>query len=326
MQHFIGMLPLLDAALRNRATTSGQLAGITSIPQDQVERQLAELEQLGFVSIAAGQISYRRPDSAATRLSEQLIEQLTPQVQNALAQAGTALGTIPALLQAWDEGSTHEHRLQVDILHGPWAPADMWKLQFARRVPTKSDVCMPSTAALFAPQLEHQAAFWETRNGAKIDVRLLMSVADATHPLGQARIQGELDAGVRIRMHPNPPSFFWVTDDDTIGLPLIWGEAWPTSVLAIQSPALAAAFSLIYETAWNEAEAVGGEQMRPSDRVWDPMLRLMNQGLTMDAASGALGLASRTGRRRVADAMAHYRVSSQFSLGAAWADERGKST
>lgn len=314
------LIPLLDAALRGRVDSAAALAEISSTPLAIVERQLIELERLGFVSIANGSISYRRPDAAASLLSEQIFTALTPQITDTIASAQATLAVIPSLLQAWDEGSNNEHRMQVDVLHGPWAPADMWRLQFSRRVPQKSDVCMPSTAALFAPQLEYQSSFWASRTDQPVDVRLLMSVADATHPAGRERIQGELDSGVQIRMHPNPPSFFWITDDDTIGIPLTWGEAWPTSVIAIQSPSLGAAFSSMYERLWNAAVPVNPHPAAEGhgDQPWDAMLRLMNQGVTMDAASYALGIAPRTGRRRVADAMSHFNATSHFSLGVAW--------
>ncbi len=313
------LLPLLDSALRSRVNTAAGLSELTGRPLGEIDPQLRELERLGFVSIAADEISYRRPDAAAAALSEKLITDLTPQITAILARSQAALGSIPGLLQAWDEGALGKHRLQVDVLHGPWAPADMWRLQFSRRVPKTTAVCMPSTVALFAVQQEYQASFWASRSDQEVDVRLLMSVADATHPAGRERVQGELDSGVQIRMHPNPPSFFWITDNDTVGLPLVWGEAWPTSVIAIQSPALAACLQWIYDRIWTEAIPVDPTLLSSEGAPWDGILRLMNSGLTMDAAAHALGIAPRTARRRVSDAMTHYRATSQFSLGAAWA-------
>ncbi len=113
-----------------------------------------------------------------------------------------------------------------------------------------------------------------------------------------------------------------MTDNDTVGLPLTWGEAWPTSVIAIQSPALGAALQWIYDRIWDEAVPVDPGVLSPDGPPWDGILRLMNHGLTMDAAAHALGIAPRTARRRVADAMSHYRATSQFSLGAAWANQQ----
>jgi hypothetical protein len=49
----------------------------------------------------------------------------------------------------------------------------------------------------------------------------------------------------------------------------------------------------------------------------------MAQGATLEAASQALGISSRTGRRRIEAAMEHYGVSGQLALGAAWEREQG---
>lgn len=316
-----GLIPLLDTALRSRPASPGTLAQQLGESEASVRESLRRLERLGFVSITNDVITYRRPEAAAAGLTERVLSDVQLHVGTALADAQGALGAVPGLVQAWAEGTSAAPNLQVDVAHGPWAPADMWRLQFTRRVPVITDVCMPDTSALFSPQSEYQASFWAARAGHKVDVRLLMSLADATNPDGHDRVQGELESGVQIRMHPNPPSFFWITDHDTVGLPLTWGEAWPTSVVAIQSPTLAAVLTWVYDRVWAEAisieslmqMAAGGDS-----QPWDGMLRLMNQGMTMDAASAALGIAPRTGRRRVADAMAQFGVTSHFSLGAAW--------
>jgi len=321
------LLPLLDVALRNRAGTPRDLAYLAGLDESDVARPgSTRSTELGFLSVTNDTVTYRRPDSAVAGYTEALVDRLATDVDASLRRAQSALGLIPGLLQAWMEGTTESHSLHVDMLHGPWAPADMWRLQFSRRIPEVSNVCMPSTAALFAPQQEYQAGFWADRAGSRIDVRLIMSVADATHPLARERIQLELDAGVRIRMHPAPPSFFWITDDDTIGIPLSWGEAWPTTVIGIQSPSLAAVLGWVYERLWTEAVEVDVDAGAGADQPWDPMLRLMNQGYTMEAASAALGLAPRTGRRRVADAMAHFGTSSHFSLGVAWGAAQSSSS
>lgn len=331
LQHLPQLIPLLDTALRSRPGSPAALAELTGQSETQIADALRGLEQLGFVSVMGDVITYRRPEAAAAGLTETVLGQVQQQVEQALGGAQRALGSVPGLVQAWAEGTSAAPNLQVDVAHGPWAPADMWRLQFTRRVPETTDVCMPDTSALFSPQSEYQASFWAARAGRRVDVRLLMSLSDATDPAGYGRVRGELESGVRIRMHPDPPSFFWIADRDTVGLPLNWGEAWPTSVIAIQSPTLAAVLTWVYERVWAEAVPVESlMSMTAGDSVgtgvgtgndgqpWDGMLRLMNLGLTMDAAAASLGIAPRTGRRRVAYAMAHFGVSSQFALGAAW--------
>lgn len=310
---FPQLIEHLTAALRTRASSPQELSAFLDQDLESTRAQIKLLEDLGFLSLTNDVITYRRPDVAVANVTAHVLNSFAAQTQATLQEANRVLESLPGLSQAWNAGSTDEHSLHIDVVHGPWAPADMWRLQFTRRVPEVTDVCMPDTSALFSVQQEYQASFWEGRAGSPIKVRLLMSVADATNAAGLERIQGELAAGVEIRMHPNPPSFFWITDHDTIGIPLEWGQTWPSSVLAIQSPALAAVMTWIYERVWQEAVPV-----LEAGNAWDGMLRLMSQGTTMESAANSLGLTHRTGRRRVADAMAHYGATSHFSLGIAW--------
>ncbi|PTR24153.1 hypothetical protein C8K36_108166 [Rhodococcus sp. OK519] len=308
---------LLKTAMSSRADNITELAELTGHTHQDTETDVAHLETLGFLSITNGTITYRRPDVTVADLSRNILTGLARDLDDTVARTEGVLGTLPGLLQAWAQGNSDEQSLAIDVLHGPWAPADMWRLQLSRIVPSVSDVCMPDTSALFTVQPEYQASFWAQRAGQKIDVRLIMSITDATNPASRERVRGELDAGVQIRMHPKAPSFFWITDHDTVGIPLEWGQSWPTSIMAIQSPALAAILTWIYDRVWDEAVPVNGQE-----HPWESMLELMSAGMTMDSASHALGLTARTGRRRVADAMDHYGASSQFSLAAAWAGRR----
>ena len=84
-----------------------------------------------------------------------------------------------------------------------------------------------------------------------------------------------------------------------------------------QMPALALLVDWVFERLWTEAVELGG-----AEHPWDSILELMDSGMTMEAASGALGIAPRTGRRRIADAMQHYGASSLFALGGAWSSHR----
>ncbi|MEO8907856.1 MAG: hypothetical protein ABI310_07225, partial [Microbacteriaceae bacterium] len=118
-----------------------------------------------------------------------------------------------------------------------------------------------------------------------------------------------------IRMHSQLPSWFWIHDDHTVALPLKWGEAWPTSVMALHSEPVAAVLRALFERLWLEAVPAFG-----AAHNWTPLLRLMRNGATLDAASRWLGIAPRTGRRRIAAAMQYYGTQTLFGLGAAWGE------
>lgn len=304
---------LLNTALRTRVASVDELVALTDADPEATREAVGQLQRLGFLSVTSGVITYRRPDVTVSGVSRRLLMTVSEHLDETIANAQDVLQALPGLIQAWNLGNSGEHALPIDVLHGPWAPAEMWTLHFARSTPAHCDLCMPETSLLF-DRPRDAASLWAARVGDGLSIRLLLSVADATNPAARARLQAELDAGVEVRMHPHPPSLFWVSDGDTVGIPLEWGQGWPTSVMAVQSPALAAVLAWLFERLWGEALPVGGT----GPRSWEPMLRLMSRGLTMEAAAHALGLTPRTGRRRVAEAMAHFGVTSHFSLGAAW--------
>lgn len=301
---------LLASALRHPVDSVSELASRLRIPEAPLRQHLDRLEEEGFLTVVHDVITYRRPDAAVARLTAKAVTDAATQLLETESQTKALLESLPGLLHAWQEGTADDHTLRADVIHGPSAASEIWRL---RALPSTVDVCMPDASAGFQAAVEDEFAFWTQRRGERVAVRLLLSVADATHPAAQERIQSEANAGVELRMHPNLPSYFWVTDSDSVGLPLEWGQGWPTSVVAVTSPVIAAALSWVYERLWSESVPVSGEK-----QPWEGMLQLMSRGLTVEAAATTLGLTGRTGRRRVSEAMKHYGVRSQFSLGAAW--------
>jgi len=72
--------------------------------------------------------------------------------------------------------------------------------------------------------------------------------------------------------------------------------------------------SAYFATLWEAATP-----SRPTAEPWVPLLTLMRRGITLETASRLVGVNPRTGRRRIAQAMEHYGVSTLFALGVAWA-------
>ncbi|PTR21195.1 hypothetical protein C8K36_11625 [Rhodococcus sp. OK519] len=312
----------LDIALRRRIETIAELAEATGRSVEATEQEVSRLSELGFLSLADGVITYRRPDATIADVTHQILTGLSHDLDSSIAKTQGILRTLPKLLQAWQHGNTDAHDLPIDVMHGPFAAPDMYRLQAARAKPRASYSCLPDTRPLFEVlRAANYGSYWEDNAAPGHDIRMIVSAADANSELGRSQITYEIDAGSQVRMHPNPPSFFWILDQTSVGIPFTWGEAWPSSVMSIQSPTLAATMTWIYERIWEEAVPVTGHN-HSWENPWDPILRLMNSGMTMESASTALGLTARTGRRRVADAMRHYGVSSQFSLGAAWSASR----
>jgi len=312
----------LDIALRGRIDTVAELAAVIGGSVDATEREVSRLEELGFLSLTDGVITYRRPADSIADVTRRILTGLSHDLETSIAETQGILRTLPKLLRAWEHGDTDVHGLPIEVMHGPFAAPDMYRLQAARSKPRTSYACMPDTAPLYKVLRDADyGSYWDDNSGPDHDIRLLVSTVDANTELGRNQIAHEINAGSQVRMHSNLPSFFWVLDHSSIGIPFTWGEAWPSSVMSIQSPTLAELMTWIYHRLWEEAVPVTGLN-HTWEHPWDPILRLMNSGMTMESASTALGLTARTGRRRVSDAMRHYGVTSQFSLGAAWTTSR----
>lgn len=308
----------LNTALRGRIESVAELAAAVGASPETTEQQVQRLEELGFLSLSNEIITYRRPDNAVADVTHHILTSLSHNLADTITTTQGILATLPKLLQAWQYGDTDAHGLPIDVMHGPFAAADMYKLQASRAKPRTSYACMPDTTPLYTALLEQEpGSYWEKNAVPDHDIRLIVSTADANSDLGRNQIAHEINAGSHVRMHPNPPSFFWILDHTRIGIPLTWGQAWPSSIMAIDSPTLAQTMTWIYHRIWEEAIPVTAHD-QPWENPWDPILHLMNSGMTMESASTALGMTTRTGRRRVADAMNHYGVVSHFSLGAAW--------
>lgn len=72
--------------------------------------------------------------------------------------------------------------------------------------------------------------------------------------------------------------------------------------------------NLLFDSLWRRAEPVIA-----NPKGWEPIVRLLKQGMTDEPVAQFLGLNVRTVRRSVADAMNSLGASSRFALGVAWA-------
>lgn len=308
-------LGLLGVALRSRAETASALAALAMRDEDQVRRDLEWLAAEGFLELIDGQIRYAAPQEVVVDVVRRRAGDMGAELLRHLADLAEVVGRLPALAQDWDTGAGRGDAQLVDVetFHGPDAVVDLWHLRRQRDLPRRTDVVLPEATRLYVADPAMQQVWHEAVSGPGRHARVIASVADAVHPEAQARLAQELAAGVEIRLLARPPGWFWVTDDTTVALPLVWGEPWPTSVLAVRSRAVAGMAGWIFEQLWERAVPAHSE-----DTGWDPLLTLMEGGATLEAAARALGISERTGRRRLAEAMDHFGVGSLLALGVAW--------
>jgi hypothetical protein len=225
---------------------------------------------------------------------------------------------LPAAVRAWGIGELGERAVaSVELFHGESAVTDLWHHLLGRQPLRCTDIVLPDASSLFVADPQLQSTWHQVIGTEGNRARVLGALSDVTHPDAQQRLSEELAAGLEIRLMRQPPSWFWVADDSVVALPLQWGEAWPTTVAAIHSPAVAGLASWAFERLWEQAVEV-----RTKVAAWDELLRLMTNGATLEAAARGLGISERTGRRRIADAMEYFAAPNMLALGVAWGRQR----
>jgi len=311
-------MDVLRIGLRSRAATVGELAELVGRDPDDVRDHLVGLAERGYLELRGDQIVYDVPDRAVARLVRHATEALGADVAERLRGMAEVLDELPALTSAWNATERAGELFDVEVFHGPSAVTDLWHVLVERQPLRRTDVMLPDASPIFVADPAMQKVWHDVIRMPGNRARVLARVADATHPDAAERLGQELAAGVEIRLLPEPPSWFWVADAEVVALPMAWGETWPTSVMAVRSPAVAGLAQWMFEGLWRRAIDVAGD-----DHGWDPLLRLVQTGVTLETASRMLGISERTGRRRLSDAMEHYGVNNMLALGAAWGAQQG---
>lgn len=306
-------LDLLAIALRVRPRTVHELAEVAMAEPDAVRAQLAALADDGYLAMYGEEIRYVAPDEAIAGVVRRRSADLSDELARRMGELADLVAELPALARDWETGGASHGIVEVEVSHGWSAVTDLWHQVLENRELRRTDIVLPDSSRLHVADPQMQAVWHDVIGREGNSARVIANINDAADPGAADRVGQELAAGVQIRMTADPVSWFWVADDEIVALPLTWGESWPTSAIAVRSPAVAGLAQWVFDQLWALAVPVA----EPA-AGWDPLLRLMTRGATLEAASHALGISDRTGRRRIADAMDHYRVGNLFALGVAW--------
>lgn len=258
---------------------------------------------------------------AAESAGAELVAALSANLE-AVAQRNAAISSLiaqlPDRLHHWTIGEAGSaHAIPVEQWTGPGAGERAWLDLFLRRRQAGSvvrEVCgiIPDPSRFRDSRAEQPEAF---AAAIAAHERSRMILQDPTPATALEVLAPYLANGTEARAHRALPSWFWVDSDSTVALPAAWGDLHPTSVTLYRSPVMASAALHLFEQLWAESRTI---RSSPREERWEPLLRLMYEGATMESASRKLGISSRTGRRRIDEAMAHYAAGSLFELGFAW--------
>ena len=304
---------LLALAHRGRPATIAELATLSHIPMGEVTESVQRLRDRGQLGGHGGDIAYTNPADWAAETVATHAADLRHTASDLLGEMERIVAALPRMLDHWSIGQTSADPMPVVTRHGPRASEDTW-FDLGRRDVGVLDAVLPDITRFLTSPPERVMRFSEAFR-SKDAVRVILSTSSVDDPGVDQLLVAFTAAGMEYRFMDDPPSWFWA-DGDQLAVPFEWGEPRPTSVVSVRNAALAGMISAYFESLWQSATPSA-----PSAQPWTPLLTLMRKGMTLDTASRVVGVNPRTGRRRIAQAMSHYGVSTLFALGVAWAGD-----
>jgi DNA-binding CsgD family transcriptional regulator len=304
------VLALLRTLYRVRPETVTQLSTYEAIPRHRLDEILDLLVDAGYVQRSGEALTFNSPDAATTRILSSVIAEN----RAALSEATSILQHLPSLARDWELGlSGDESPLAAEVIHGHQAQWEAWA-RYAVEQPPQRPMCMYPDLSILESLIAPELADVRRETGVTVVVRAILPAAICADPASRRVLDLLVAGGLEIRTLPVVPSLLYVDAGLYTAVPLNWGEHPPNSLLIVRNPAVVAAIAYVMESQW--ARAAPWQQ---DDDGWQPVLRLLEQGLSDRAIADALGASVRTVQRRITEAMTYFDVSSRFELGAAWA-------
>jgi len=287
---------VLSALLRLRPRTLAEVGELRSFSARSRDAALAELIQMGFVSVDGDRVEVRDPVTAVSGQSDRL--------------AGL-LGALPSLLRDWSVAAGTQGA-DVEVIHGHEEQWRAWARHAAQTPPRAPLNLYPSLDVLrdvILPDLEANLA-----DHPQARLRAVLPAAVTVAADDRAVLDALTTAGVAVRIVDRLDSWVYADAGRLAAVPLRWAEHPPSSIMIVREPAIIAVVSAYAAQFWQR-----GRDWPLGTSGWAGVLDLMALGLSDTAISSSLGLSLRTVQRRIADAMEHFGVTSRFALGAAWA-------
>ncbi|MDQ6523840.1 AsnC family protein [Nocardioides sp. LHD-245] len=301
----------LALLLRSRPVTTKDAAESLGLSLDETRECLARLVDAQHLVWEDDVLGYQSPERRAiSAVGDHLAS-----VRDGLRDVEAVLAGLPRLVESWSAGASGSEDHVIEILRGPVPIGEVWTRQLTWRPPTRVSMFMPEVlGAADVGQDIDAAAEYLRETGLDLRAVVGSAAADGADP---AELYAGVAPGTQLRVHPLVPSWMMVTDE-TLVVPAQWGRADLVDLVMIAYPPLSRAMTDFFDLIWEQAVPVAGWGWPSGRPEWDPLLRLLQRGITVEAAGRALGLSPRTAQRRIRSAMRHYGVESQFALGAAW--------
>lgn len=296
---------LLLAVVRARPSTFDELRAVAG------HRPAALIDELiatGAVRVDGDAVTIT---SAARLLADGVASELAA-ARDGLDRLELLVERLPALLEA--EGSSHDGRPAVEIIHGSDRVWESWSRYANERPPRRPGNCNKDLRVIreqVITRLDEVKADLVARD---YTMRVLTTVEEASRPENVEAIRLQLEIGIEIRVSPAVPGWFYVDEGVIAAIPLEWGAGGPVNGMAvIHDPSIIGMLSHYFEGLWAAARP-----LPLAEKGWESVLELLAQGRTDEQIADGLGLGLRTVRRRIAEAMEDLGVLGRFELGMAW--------
>jgi hypothetical protein len=308
------VLAVLRTLYRVRPATVAALRQFDTMPKESLDEILATLEAEGFIQRAGEALNLISPDSTLVRAVTALLEQQ----RSTIDDAASALAHLPTLARDWELGIGGESSpLAAEVIHGHRAQWDAWA-RYAIEMPPRKPVCMYPDLQILATLIAPEITVVRERTGVDTPLRGMLPAGVCADPAARPVLDLLMAGGMEIRTLPSVPSLVYVDDGLYAAMPVNWAEHPPSSLLIVRNPSIVSALAFVLETQWSIATP-----FESVDDGWQPVLRLLAQGLSDRAIATSLGGSVRTVQRRITEAMSDLGVSSRFELGVAWARYSG---
>lgn len=297
------------ALIRTHAGTTGELAAETSTSPSRVSHALRRLSRLGLVRKSGrGPYIATRPDAA--------FEALFHRQEEALDQARQGLG---ALVEEYQLSSFAAHPANlIEVITGE---AEVARYALDMHLRPKESVMLFDTPPYTSPPNDHDEVALLEPQLPTTSWRTIYS-SDALALPGRFAVVSRLaELGEESRVIPSLPMKLQIVNEETAMIPLTTTERAADSMAVVHKSGLLDALVALFDAYWELATPLpvaGTSPAGPDTGVPEDDLRVLAMlatGLTDTAIAKQLKVSIRTGRRRIARALAIAGGRSRFQAG-----------
>jgi len=301
---------VLSTIYRVRPRTRAELSALQALPHDRLPEMLERLDAAGLISLDGERIEALSPDHAMATATERVV---TSEMEGLRALAVSA-AALSALTRDWEVGSSPDDTAPwAEFVHGHEAQWKAWP-RYAVTHPPRDPVNLYPDLSIIRSIMVPTMTEDEKRMVAQSGIRGVFPRSLLADDDDRAFLEELRGLGMRIRIPDAIPSWVYADHGVLCALPLDWGEHPPSSIAIVTHPSITAIVSLYVESIWNKAV-----DFPLGDDGFEPVLHLLERGLSDAAISQSLGVSPRTVHRRISEAMEQFDAHSRFELGAAWA-------